>query len=44
MPLEVLHLALVLFRCIARGESSQILSPAGLGIFLPGIEPILTGI
>jgi hypothetical protein len=34
MPLEVLHLALVLSGLVERFESTQIAAPAGRGIFL----------
>jgi hypothetical protein len=40
---EVLHLALVLFCGIARRKRPEIPSPAGFGVFLSGIEPILAG-
>jgi hypothetical protein len=39
--LEELHLALMLHRGSARLERSQIAPPAGLGVFLPRIQPIL---
>jgi hypothetical protein len=39
---EILNFALVLYGGVARGESSQILAAASLGVFLSGVEPILT--
>src|SRR6266446_8267956 len=41
MPLEILHLALVLFRSRARFEGAEIAALAGLRIDLSGIEPVL---
>src|SRR5215210_3973323 len=41
--LEELHGALVLLRRRAAVEGSQIASLAGLGILLPGVEPVLPG-
>src|ERR1051325_3220660 len=40
MPLEVLHLALVLFGGFARREGAEIPAPAGLWIDLAGIQPV----
>jgi hypothetical protein len=44
MPLEVLHIALVLFGCGARFESAEIAAFAGLRIELAGIEPVFAGL
>src|SRR5258707_307015 len=41
VPLEILHVSLVLFRRRARVESAEIAALAGLGIDLAGIEPVL---
>ena len=41
MPLEILHVALVLFRSRARFEGAEIAALAGLRIHLSGIEPVL---
>src|SRR5439155_12339478 len=41
MPLEILHLALVLFRRRPRFEGAEIAALAGLRIDLSGIEPVL---
>src|ERR1700716_3849796 len=41
MPLEILHLALVLFRRRARFEGAEIAPPPGLRIHFAGIEPVL---
>ena len=41
MPLEELHFLLVLLRSFARVEGTEILSLAGLGIFLFRIKAIL---
>src|SRR5438552_8849569 len=43
MPLEVLHLPLVLFRCRTGRERSQISTPAGLGIDLARVQPVAAG-
>jgi hypothetical protein len=40
---EELYGALVLFRRFPRGEGSEIAAFAGLGIFLPGVEPKFAG-
>src|SRR5439155_18136474 len=40
MPLEILHLALVLFRRRPRFEGAEIAALAGLRIDLSGIEPV----
>jgi hypothetical protein len=44
MPLEILHLALVLFGRRARLEGAEIAALAGLGIGFAGIEPVLAGL
>src|SRR5437773_7688655 len=41
MPLEILHVALVLFRSRPRFEGAEIAALAGLRIHLSGIEPVL---
>jgi hypothetical protein len=43
MPLEKLYGALVLLRRCTRREGAEIAAPAGLGILLARIEPILAG-
>jgi hypothetical protein len=42
--LEVLYSTLVFFRGLARSEGSQVSTFTGLGIRLPGIQAILTGL
>jgi hypothetical protein len=41
MPLEILHLAFMLFRCVPCGECPQVPAAAGFGVFLPRVESIL---
>lgn len=40
MPLEILHVAFVLFGCSARFEGTEIATLAGLGIDLARIETV----
>src|ERR1043166_5173385 len=44
MPLEVLHLALMLLGGLARRERAEISAPAGLGIDLAGIQAVFAGL
>jgi hypothetical protein len=43
VPLEILHGPFVLFRGGAAAKGAEIAAPAGTGIGLARIEPILTG-
>jgi hypothetical protein len=43
MPLEILHVTLVLFGRRARLESAEVAAFAGPGVDFPGIKPVLTG-
>jgi hypothetical protein len=44
VPLEILHVALVLFRSLPRSEGAEVAALAGLRIYFSGIEPVFAGL
>lgn len=43
LPLEELDFPLVLFRCLACPERTQVASPAGFRVYLSGVEAVFAG-